>query len=181
MAAGHFGNDKRGEGVQGNFYWPHITEWITDYLQSYDECRYHKSVSHKKYGLLQRWETPYARCVSISTAFVVQLGESRRYTQTCVVVDCFTKMAHYIALRESATASVVAWVFLDNIRKIHGLPMEKPSDRDTNFTREFWMGFCKLLKIKSSNSTAYHPQTDGQSKWVNWVMEANLQNLVNHN
>lgn len=68
---GHFGIDKTMELVQRNFYWPQMTNWVTDYIRSCDECQHNKSVRHKNYGLLQPLETPYAPWVSVSTDFIV--------------------------------------------------------------------------------------------------------------
>lgn len=82
-------------------------------------------------------------------------------------------------MRENATATDVAHGFLDNVWKLHGLPQEIISDRDIKFTGEFWMALCKLLKIKSSKSSAYYPQTDGQTERINQVLEGYRQNFVN--
>lgn len=110
--------------VQRNFYWPHMTEWITDYVGSCDECQNNKSIQHKKYGLLQPLKTRYDRWTSVSTNFMVQLPESWGSTQICVIVDRFAKMGHFILLRENATASDIAWAFLDNVWNFPSLPQK---------------------------------------------------------
>ena len=81
-----------------------------------------------------------------------------------VVVDRFTKMAHFIALEQNATAKNVANVFLREVWKLHGLPTEIISDMYAKFSGEFWEWLCKSLNIKRRMSTAYHPQTDGQTE-----------------
>ena len=78
-----------------------------------------------------------------------------------VVVDRFTKMAHFIGLQENATAKDVANAFLREVWKLHGLPSEIVSDMDAKFAGEFWESLCKLLGITRKMSTAYYPQTDG--------------------
>jgi len=79
-----------------------------------------------------------------------------------VVVDGFTKMVHFIELKEKATARDVAESLLKEVCKLHGLPAEIISDMDAKFDGEFWESLCKKLGIKRKMSTAYHPPTDGQ-------------------
>ena len=97
-----------------------------------------------------------------------------------VVVDRFTKMAHFIAREQNATAKNVADVFLREVGKLHGLPTEIISDMDAKFSGEFWESLCKSLNIKRRMSTAYHPQTDGQTERTNQVLEGYLRNFVNY-
>jgi hypothetical protein len=97
-----------------------------------------------------------------------------------VVVDRFTKMAHFISLKENATAKDVAVKFLKKVWKHHGLPAEIISDMDAKFAGEFWESLCKLLGITRKMSTAYHPQTDGQTERTNQVLEGYLRSFVNY-
>ena len=122
--AGHFGMEKTIETITRDFYWKGLTEWINDYVRSCDECQHNKSPRHARWGLLQPLETPCAAWNSISTDFITQLPESQGYTQIMVVVDQFTKMAHFIGLPTNATAKDVANVFLREVWKLHGLPTE---------------------------------------------------------
>jgi len=80
-----------------------------------------------------------------------------------VVVDPFTKMAHFIGLNENASAKDVAATFLREVWKLHGLPTKIISDMDAKFSGEFWESLCKSLSIRRRMSTAYHPQTEGQT------------------
>jgi transposase InsO family protein len=91
-----------------------------------------------------------------------------------VIVDRFTKMAHFVALKEK-TAAAVARQFVNHIWKLHGLPDDIVSDRDTAFTSKFWKEVMTFLCIKQRMSTAFHPQTDGQTERVNQVLEAYLR------
>ena len=97
-----------------------------------------------------------------------------------VVVDRFTKMAHFIALEQNATGKDVADVFLGEVRKQHGLQTEIIADMDAKVSGEFWESICKSLNIKRRMSTAYHPQTDRQTEWTNQVLEGYLRNFVNY-
>ena len=96
-----------------------------------------------------------------------------------VVVDLFTKMANFIGLETNATARDVADTFLKLVWKLHGLPSEMISDMDAKFSGKFWESLCKSLGIKRKMSTAYHPQTDGQTERTNQVLEGYLRNFVN--
>jgi len=121
-----------------------------------------------------------AASTSISTDFITQLPESQGKTQIIVVVDRFTKMAHFISLHENATAKDVADTFLREVWKLHGLPTEIISDMDTNLSGKFWESMCKMLGVKRRMSTAYHPQTDGQTERTNQVLEGYLRTSVNY-
>jgi len=94
-----------------------------------------------------------------------------------VVVDRFTKMVHYIGLATNATAKDVAEAFLKDVWKLHGLPSAIMSDMDAKFSGEFWESWCKALGIKRRRSSAYHPQTDGQTERTNQVVEGYLRNM----
>jgi hypothetical protein len=84
-----------------------------------------------------------------------------------VVVDRFTKYAHFFPLKHPFTPQGVAQIMIDSIVKLHGIPKTIISNRDTIFTISFWRHMFKLLDIKLALSTTYHPQTDGQSERVN--------------
>jgi len=178
--AGHFGQEKKIELVTTNFHREKLTEWINDYDRSCDECQHNKSRRHTKNGLLQPLEVPYAAWTSISVDFITQLPESQGQTKIMVVVDHFTKMAHFIGLATYATAKDVADTFLKEVWKLHGLPSEIVSDMDTKFSGEFWESLCKALGIKQRMSTAYHPQRDRQTERTNQVLEGYLRNFVNY-
>ena len=89
-------------------------------------------------------------------------------------------MAHFIGLTKDTTAKDVADTFLQQVCRLHGLPSEIITDMDAKFSGEFWESLCKLLGIKRRMSTAYHPQTDGQTERTNQVLEGYLRNFVNY-
>ena len=88
--------------------------------------------------------------------------------------------AHFIALEQNATAKDVADGFLREVWKLHGVPTEIISDMDAKFSREFRESLCKSLNKKRRMSTAYDPQTDGQTKRTNQVLEDYLPYFVNY-
>jgi hypothetical protein len=81
-----------------------------------------------------------------------------------VVVDHFSKFAHFIPLRHPFTAQSVTKVFLSKIYHLHGLPLSIVSDHDRIFTNTFWKELFKLAKMDLDMSSAYHPQSDGQTE-----------------
>ena len=94
------------------------------------------------------------------------------YSSCWVIVDRFTKMAHFIPLKGKPDAHNLATIFAHEIWRLHGLPSDIVSDRDSRFTSKFWQSLLELLGIKSKMSTAFHPQTDGQTERMNQVLEA---------
>src|SRR5438105_11346693 len=101
-----------------------MEEWRNQYIQTGDTCQRSKSRRHAKYGLLQPLEVPYAPWKSISVDFIVALRELEGKTQIMVVVDRFTKIAHFVPLLETATATDVARAFMKEIWKVHSLPTD---------------------------------------------------------
>jgi len=180
QVAGHFGQDKTLEIITRDFYWKNLTDWINDYVRSCTTCQQAKAPRHARYGLLNPLQVPYSAWASTSVDFITQLPKSAGYNQIMVVVDRFTKMAHFIGLEEKATARDVAEAFVKEVWKLHGLPSEIISDMDSKFAGEFWESLCKKLGIKRKMSTAYHPQTDGQTERVNQVLEGYLRIFVNY-
>ena len=167
QVAGHFGQEKMLEIITRDFYWKGLTDWVKDYVRSCTTCQQMKTLRHARFGLLHPLQVPFVAWASTSVDFITHLPESVGYTQIMVVVDRFTKMAHFIGLEEKATARDVADMFLKVIWKHHGLPTESISDMYVKFAGEFWESLCKKLGIKRKMSTAYHPQTDGQTERVN--------------
>ena len=149
--AGHFGHHKTLEHITRSFFWLKMNEWIRNYIRSCDAWQRNKSSRHAKYGLLQPLDTPYAPWRSISVDFIVALPESEGMSQIMVVVDRFTKMGHFISLIEESSAKDCADAFLKNVWKLHGLPDEIISDRDTKWTSEFWKNLCEThLRLANS-------------------------------
>jgi len=97
--AGHFGTYKTIGRVRANFYWPKMDENITEYVHSCDVCQRNKVIQHKKYGRLEPLEVCMRPWTAISMDFIVGLPKSDRYTKIWVIVDRFSKMAHFIPLQ----------------------------------------------------------------------------------
>ena len=97
--------------------------------------------------------------------FITELPSVSGYDQIWVIVDRFLKMAHFVPLK-SRTAATLAKAFVREIWRLHGLPLGVVSDRDTVFMSKLWTEVMRLLDVSQDMSTAYHPQTDGQTERV---------------
>src|SRR5690606_7078324 len=112
--------------------------------------------------------------------FIVKLPNSEGFDAIYVVVDRLTKMAHFIPTTSDVDAEGTARLFRDNIFRLHGLPRSLVSDRGTQFVNRFTKDLCKLLHIKQKLSTAYHPETDGQTERINQVLEQYLRGYCSY-
>jgi hypothetical protein len=108
--------------------------------------------------------------------FVEGLPSLEGYNTILVIVDRYTKYAHFIPLKHPFTAQGVARVVLDNVVKLHGLPQSIVSDRDRVFTSTFWKALFSLFDTKLLRSSSYHPQTE--SERVNQCLEMYLRCAV---
>ena len=90
-----------------------------------------------------------------------------------------SKRAHFIVTTSNITSLRVTQLFWDGIWKLHGLPEEVISDRGPQFVSNFMRGLSEILGIKVTASTAYHPQTDGQTEHVNQEVEQFLRLFIN--
>jgi len=114
----------------------------------------------------------------VSLDFVEGLHRSGNSDTILVVVDKYSKFAHFIPLHHPFTALSVAKAFLDHVYKLHGLPSSLDSDRDRVFTSNLWKELFALAGVQLRMSSAYHPQTDGQTERVNQCMETYLRCFV---
>lgn len=114
----------------------------------------------------------------VSLDFVEGLPRSRNVDTILVVVDTFSKYAHFLPLLHPFSALKVAQVYLDSVYKLHGLPLSIISDRDKIFTSHLWQELFRLSGTTLKMSSSYHPQTDGQTKRVNQCLETFLRSFV---
>jgi len=180
LVAGHFGQEKTIEILTRDFNLKGLADWIRDYVRSCDEWQHSKSSGHAMYGLLQPLEVRYATWSSISTDFMTQLPESQGKTQIRVVVDRFTKLAHFISFHENAPPEDDADTFLREVLKLHRLLTEIISDMEAKFSSKLWESLRKMIGVKSHMSTTYNPQTEGQMERTNQVLDGYLRTFVNY-
>ena len=112
--------------------------------------------------------------------FVTGLPKSQGYDAIWVVVDQLTKTRHFVPCRSSVDATGLADLFVQHIFRIHGLPNSIVSDRRPQFATVFWQRLCNRLGIDRRLTTAFHPESDGQTECMNAIMEQYLRAHVSY-
>jgi len=153
---------------------------IAQYVRNYDTCARIKPARHAPYGLLKPLQVPFRKWSSISLDLVTGLPISNGFDALLVDVDRLSKMAYYSAPTTEVNSKEIARLFLDNIFRLHGLPDSIISDRSTQFVSSFTRALTDLLGIQQKVSTAFHPQTDGQTERVNAIVEQYLRGYCNY-
>jgi hypothetical protein len=148
------------------------------FVQSCSICQQAKPERLRYPGLLQPLPVPETAWEMVSLDFVEGLPKSGQFNCILVVVDKFSKLAHFVPLRHLFTAVVVAKAYMDNVYKLHGMPSSLISDRDQIFLSNFWRELFGLAGVALRMSSAYHPQTDGQTERANQCMETFLRCFV---
>lgn len=179
--AGHMGMDKTLELITRNFWWPNIESTVREYVRGCLDCQQNKNPRHSPYGLLQSIEHQYVPWSTIAMDFITDLPLSNGCDSIWVIVDLFTKMAHFIPLKvEGKKTEDLIKIFAREYWKHHGVPLDIISDRDSRFTAHMWKDFLNLVGIRPRMSTAFHPQTDGQTERLNQTLEIYLRAFVNY-
>jgi len=137
-------------------------------------------VRHAPYGLLQPNEAPDRPWKSIAMDFITDLPKSEGYDTILVVIDRLTKMSHFIPCSKDLDARQFANLFMKEIVRLHGLPQDIITDRGTLFTSDLWKESTGKLGIERRLSTAFHPQTEGQTERANAILEQYLQAYINY-
>lgn len=177
--AGHPGRWKTLELVTRNYWWPQMSRYVGTYVRTCDPCIRTKIQRRKPTGELHPLETPEERWDKISVDFVVELPEAHGYDAIMNVVDSVGKRAHFLPTHTTVTAVGAANLYFRDIWKHHGLPRSVVSDRGPQFVAEFTRELYRLLGITLATSTAYHPQTDGQTERSNQELEQYIRLFVN--
>ena len=139
-----------------------------------------KSDNRKKAGEQQPIQLPKRAWPQITIDLVTDLPESDGKTVIALFVDRLTKITHMVPCTKEITTSQYARLFVDNVFRLHGMPQVIISDRDPRFVSKFWDELFSLLGTDLWFSTAFHPQTDGQSEVTIRVLENFLRPYVAH-
>ena len=180
LAAGHFGQHRTLEAISRDFNWPTMRKDVKEFVEACITCQKIKHSRQQTFGKLMPLPVATGPWKSLSMDFIVKLPKSKGYDSILVVVDRFSKMCHLIPCQERIDASHTADLFLKNVVKLHGLPIDIVSDRGPQFVSKFWASMCEQMEISRKLSTAAHPQTDGQTERMNQTLEQFLRAFVNH-
>ncbi|KAJ9536645.1 hypothetical protein OSB04_un000194 [Centaurea solstitialis] len=178
---GHFGVQKTLDVLKEHFFWPKMRDDVNKICERCVTCKQAKSKS-KPHGLYTPLPIPCEPWVDISMDFVLGLPRTKNGRDSVfVVVDRFSKMAHFIPCHKSDDASHIADLFFKEIVRLHGVPRTIVSDRDVKFLSHFWRVLWSKLGTKLLFSTASHPQTDGQTEVVNRTLSQLLRVVISKN
>jgi hypothetical protein len=153
-----------------DFYIPGDRALVQDWVRMCSTCQRNKTESLQPAGLLRSLDVPSQVWVDISMDFIEGLPKVNGKSVILTVVDRFSKYSHFIALGHPYTAAFVARAFFNGVVRLHGFPSSIVSDRDPMFTGHVWRDLFKMAGVTLRMSTAFHPQTDGQSEVVNKVI-----------
>jgi transposase InsO family protein len=180
---GHLGVEKTAAALRRRYYWERMKHDVREYVKTCEVCQRIRAPRHRPYGQLSSLPIPKCPWDSVTMDFIVGLPPSTRrgvvYDAILVIVDRYTKMALYIPTHSKCDAEELADLFADHVLNRYGRPTSIVSDRGSLFTSGFWSALCDHLHIKRRLSTAYHPQTDGQTERQNQTLEQYLRAYVN--
>lgn len=151
---------------------------IQEFVASCTVCQQAKTEKVAYPGLLQPLPVPDHAWQVVTMDFIEGLPTSATYNCIMVVVDKFSKYSHFIRLAHPFSALKIAKLYMEHVYKLHGIPQAIVSDRDKIFTSQLWQELFKLSGIDLHMSSAYHPQSDGQTERVNQSVEAYLRCFI---
>ena len=165
--------------ITQGFWWLQMKHDIEIYIKACHICPMVKPNQQPKNAPLQPNKIPNEPWAVISVDLIGPLVSSKGKDMILVIVDQFSKKAYFLPCNTTITAQGVAMLYQDNVFKEHGLLKKVISDRGPQFVSSFMKELYKKLGIEPNPSTAYHPQTDRQTEWVNQELEEYLRIYVN--
>ncbi|KAK8936941.1 hypothetical protein KSP39_PZI012585 [Platanthera zijinensis] len=175
----HPGSTKMYRDLKKLFWWPGLKKDVALYVAKCQTCALVKAECQKPRGFLKSLPIPEWKFDEISMDFMHGLPRSQKGNDAIwVIVDRLTKVSHFIPHRKDDSVDKLAKLYVDNIVRLHGVPRSIVSDRDGRFTSNDWRLVQQMLGTKLKFSTAFHPQTDGQTERVNRTMEDMLRMCV---
>ncbi|KAI3821421.1 hypothetical protein L1987_08989 [Smallanthus sonchifolius] len=175
----HPGADKMYQDLRQLYWWPGMKKDIALYVVKCLTCSKVKAEHQRPSGLLEQPEIPVWKWENLAMDFITKLPRTTSgYDSIWVIIDRLTKSAHFLPIREDFKVEKLARIYIDEIVSRHGVPLNIISDRDARFTSRFWQSLQKALGTRLDLSTAYHPQTDGQTERTIQTLEDMLRACV---
>ncbi|EOY08454.1 DNA/RNA polymerases superfamily protein [Theobroma cacao] len=175
----HPGATKMYQDLKEVYWWEELKRDVAEFVSKCLVCQQVKAEHQKPAGLLQPLPVPEWKWEHIAMDFVTGLPRtSGGYDSIWIVVDRLTKSAHFLPVKTTYGAAQYARVYVDEIVRQHGIPISIVFDRGAQFTGRFWGKLQEALGTKLDFSTAFHPQTDGQSERTIQTLEDMLRACV---
>ena len=175
----HPGSTKMYQDLKMSFWWFGMKRDVSEFVTKCLVCQRVKAEHQVPSGLLQPIRIPEWKWDRITMDFVVGLPlTGRKHDSVWVVVDRLTKSAHFLPVRTDYSLDKLAELYIKEIVQLHGIPISKISDRDPRFTSRFWGKLQEAMGTRLNFSTAFHPQTDGQSEKVIQILEDMLRSCA---
>ncbi|KAG5540501.1 hypothetical protein RHGRI_020647 [Rhododendron griersonianum] len=175
----HPGGNKMYQNLRRLYWWGGIKNDVAKYVSTCLTCQQVKAEHQRPGGTLQPLPIPGWKWEHITMDFVTGLPRSvKKNTAIWVIVDRLTKSAHFLPVRMTDTMESFSRLYINEIIRLHGVPVSIVSDRDPRFTSNFWGSLQKALGTDICLSTAFHPQTDGQSERTIQTLEDMLRACV---
>ncbi|KAA0046287.1 ty3-gypsy retrotransposon protein [Cucumis melo var. makuwa] len=172
----HPGSTKMYQDLKRVYWWRNMKREVAEFVSRCLVCQQVKAPRQKPASLLQPLSIPEWKWENVSMDFITGFPRTLRgFTVIWVVVDRLTKSAHFVLGKSTYTASKWAQLYMSDIVRLHGVPVSIVSDRDARFTSKFWKGLQTAMGTRLDFSTAFHPQTDGQTERLNQVLEDMLR------
>ena len=160
--------------LQQRVWWPNLHRTVKQFVQGCTVCQRVKDVNQAPAGLLQPLPISDQKFQQWSMDFITDLPELGGYNALFVCVDKFSKLCRLVPTRAGEggmSAQEVAALFYDAVVRLFGVPRSVLHDRDPRFTAQFWQALWRIMGCKTLFSSAYHPQTDGQTERHNRTVE----------
>jgi transposase InsO family protein len=175
----HPRSTKMYQDLKQHYWWTKMKIEIARYVARCDTCRRVKAGHMKTAGPLQSLPIPTWKWEDISMYFIMGLPRTAKgFYSIWVIIDRLTKIAHFLPVKTSYPVITYAQIYIARIISLHGIPNTIVSDRGPQFVSKFWEELHKSLGTKLLHSSAYHPQTSGQTKRVNQILEDMLRACV---
>jgi RNase H-like domain found in reverse transcriptase/Reverse transcriptase (RNA-dependent DNA polymerase)/Integrase zinc binding domain/Chromo (CHRromatin Organisation MOdifier) domain len=177
--AGHRGAKPTEQLIQRLYWWPGMQQDVVTYVGACTGCTINKSSTKKPYGVAKSLPTPFRPWECFSMDWMTDFAVTKHgFDSILVVVDYLTKLAHFIPCRKDQSSEEVARILRREVIRLHGVSEVIVSDRDPKLVGNFMKDLFRCLGVKHKPSTAYRPQTDGQTERLNRVIQEMLRNYV---
>jgi hypothetical protein len=166
--------------IKRTYWWPTIKTDVQNYVKGCSACQKNKIIRQPGHVSLSPLLMPKQAWQEISIDMIGPLPKSDEHDSILVIVDRFSKMIHLILTMTSLSSAGLAKIYKKEVWHIHGIPRRIISDRGLLFASKFMKELCNALGIEWNLSTAYHPQTDGQTELINQEVESYLRAFINY-